>query len=168
MIRRLKGLRTRTKAVLCAAITLFVLGLVAPATTLAASPAIRVAQEVPLPDNIEQLVAAFLTISAGVATVIGLTGLGKWLAKISGREIGGNQVRAVLGVAAVGTSVVYASLCACAGVVAFPVSGDQSEMLRWLWASSGTLILLSMAVWKKFVRPEPEIIELPAVFGATQ
>lgn len=112
----------------------------------------------PLPDNVEQLVAAFLTIAAGIATVIGLTGLGKWLAKVAGHEIGGNQVRALLGGAAVLTSVIYASFCNCAGVVAFPVSGSQADQLRWLWMSSGTLILLAMAVWKKFVRPEPELI----------
>lgn len=119
---------------------------------------VRLAQEVPLPDNVEQLVAAFLTIAAGVATVIGLTGLGKWLAKVTGHEIGGNQVRALLGGAAVLTSVVYASFCNCAGVMAFPVSGSQADQLRWLWMSSGTLILLAMAVWRKFVRTEPGLI----------
>jgi hypothetical protein len=25
----------------------------------------------------------------------------------------------------------------------------------WFWASSGGLILLSMAVWRRFVKPEP-------------
>lgn len=126
----------------------------------------RLLQETPLPEAVGVLVVAFLTIAAGITTVITLTGAAKWLAEKTGREIGGNQVRIIVGAAAVATCVVYAAFCACAGIVAFPIHGSQQEMLGWLWTSSGALILLSMAVWRRFVRPEPDILQVPGTLEA--
>lgn len=115
-------------------------------------------QDMPLPTGVETIIAAILAIIGGIATLIAVTGVGKWLAKQTGHPIEDNAVRVLGGGIAVFIAWAYAVTCNCVpGIPAFPLHGSPQEQALWLVGASGTLVLLGQAVWRKVVRSEPEV-----------
>lgn len=126
-------------------------------------------QDVPLPENTLAIIAAILAIAGGIWSTIVLTGLGKFLAERFGIHIEGNQVRALAAGAATVVCVVAGLLAAgIPGVPALPLGEGVDAWLRWFLMSAAPLTLFSTAVWKYAYKPEPPVIELPAVLNSTQ